>query len=85
MSTDGTEPASAPDPDESIEIQVTRTRMLEPDFLDLELAEARLLAERLGLQLRVIDSDDVVLTADLRPRRMTIDIRSGRVTDATAG
>lgn len=74
-----------PDPAESMELQLARTRMLEPDFLDLDLAEARLLAERLGLQLRVIDSDTVALTADLRPNRMTIDIRSGRVTDATAG
>ena len=73
------------DPQESIEVQVARTQALEPDFLDLELDEARLLAERLGLQLRIIDSDDLALTADLRPKRMTVDVRSGRVTDATAG
>lgn len=73
------------DPEESIEVLLARNQALEPDFLDLELAEARLLAERLGLQLRVIDTDNMALTADLRPNRMTIDIRTGRVTDATAG
>jgi hypothetical protein len=71
--------------EDSLEVQLARTRALEPDFLGLELDEARLLADRLGLQLRVIDSDDTMLTADLRSRRMTVDIRTGRVSRATAG
>jgi len=70
---------------EQIEVQVARTQALEPDFLDLDLDEARALAEHHGLQLRVIDSDNMALTSELRSNRMTIDIRSGRVTDATAG
>lgn len=70
---------------DSIEVALARTRALEPDFLGLELDEARLLADRLGLQLRVIDSDDIMLTADLRPRRMTVDVRTGTVNKATAG
>ncbi|HEX2902013.1 MAG TPA: hypothetical protein VHO01_01040 [Jatrophihabitans sp.] len=81
MDQDGTgaEPAA------SMATLLARTRTLEPQFLDLDLAGARALAERLGLQLRVIDSDTVAVTADLRPNRMTVDVRSGRVTDATAG
>jgi hypothetical protein len=70
---------------DGFEVQLARSRALEPDFLGLDLDEARLLADRLGLQLRVIDSDDTVLTADLRTRRMTVDIRTGTVSRATAG
>ncbi len=61
------------------------TRAVEPDFLRLTRAEAIQLADRLGLELRIIDSDDAVLTADLRSRRMTIDVRAGIVTSAIAG
>lgn len=71
--------------EDSIEVELARSRALEPDFLGLDLEEARLLADRLGLQLRVIDADHTMLTADLRPRRMTVDIRTGRVSQATAG
>ncbi|HEU5269567.1 MAG TPA: PASTA domain-containing protein [Jatrophihabitans sp.] len=71
--------------EDSIEVALARTRTLEPDFLGLDLDEARSLADRLGLQLRVIDSDDTMLTADLRARRMTVDVRTGTVTRATAG
>jgi len=70
---------------DSIGARLARTQALEADFLDLDLAQARALAARLGLQLRVIDADGMAVTADLRPGRMTIDIRTGRVTDATAG
>ncbi len=73
------------DSEDSIEVQLARSRALEPDFLGLDLAEARVLADHLGLQLRVIDADDTMLTADLRPRRMTVDIRTGSVSRATAG
>jgi len=71
--------------EDSFEVQLARTRALEPDFLGLEPAEARALADQLGLQLRVIDSDDTMLTADLHARRMTVDVRTGRVSQATAG
>lgn len=73
------------DETERIEVQVARTQALEPDFLGLTLAEARLLAEQHELQLRVIDADDQALTSDLRSNRITVDVRSGRVTEATAG
>ena len=71
--------------EDDFEVQLARCRALEPDFLGLDLAEAQALAEHLGLQLRVIDADDTALTADLRARRMTVDIRTGTVTSATAG
>lgn len=71
--------------EDSIEVQLSRTRALEPDFLGLELAEARALADQLGLQLRVIDEQHPMVTADLRPRRMTVDVRTGTVSQATAG
>ena len=71
--------------EDSLEVELARTRALEPDFLGLDLTEARALADRLGLQLRVIDSDDTMLTADLHARRMTVDVRTGRVSQATAG
>lgn len=71
--------------EDSIEVQLARTRALEPDFLGLELAEARALADQLGLQLRVIDEQHPMVTADLRPRRMTVDVRTGTVSQATAG
>ena len=70
---------------DDVEVQLARTRALEPDFLGLELAEARALADHLGLQLRVIDAEHTMLTADLRARRMTVDVRTGTVTQATAG
>jgi len=71
--------------EDSTEVQLARTRALEPDFLGLELAEARALADQLGLQLRVIDEQHPMVTADLRPRRMTVDVRTGTVGQATAG
>ena len=71
---------------ETIEVQVARTQALEADFIGLELDEAKAVARsQHGLQLRVIDRDDLALTSDLRSNRITIDIRSGRVTKATAG
>jgi hypothetical protein len=68
-----------------IEVQVARTRALEPDFLGLSRDEAVKVAEQLGVELRIVDSDDAALTADLRSRRITVDLRSGRVSSATAG
>jgi hypothetical protein len=71
--------------EDDFEVQLARCRALEPGFVGLDLAEARVLAENLGLQLRVIDTDDTALTADLRARRMTVDVRTGTVTSAKAG
>jgi hypothetical protein len=73
------------DGEDGFEAELARSRALEPEFLGLELAEARALAERHGLQLRVIDAEHTMLTADLRARRMTVDVRTGTVSQATAG
>jgi len=71
--------------EDPFEAELARTRALEGEFLGLSLDEARSLADKHDLQLRVIDSDDLALTADLRSRRITVDVRSGRVDRATAG
>ena len=71
--------------EDTFEVQLARTRTLEPDFLGLELDEARLLADRLGLQLRVIHSLDEPMTLDLRSRRMTVLVQPETVTWAHAG
>ena len=65
--------------------QLARTRELEPQFIGLELAAARDLANRLGVQLRIIDSDQTAVTAELRSNRITVDVRTGTVATATAG
>lgn len=67
------------------EVALARTRALEPDFLGLTQAEAAKVAEHLGIELRIIDSDNTALTADLRSGRITVDLRSGRVSSAIAG
>ena len=67
------------------EVEIARTRALEPDFLGLTRDEAAKVAEQLGVELRIVDSDDTALNADLRSRRITVDLRSGRVSSATAG
>ena len=61
------------------------TRSHEAEFIGLTEEEATALADRLGLQLRVIRNDHTGLTFDLRHRRMTLDLRTGRVTHAKAG
>jgi hypothetical protein len=68
-----------------IEVEIARTRALEPDFLGLTRDEAVELAKLHKVELRIVDSDDTALTADLRSRRITVDLRSGRVSSATAG
>ncbi len=73
------------DASENIEVLIARTQALEPDFIGLPLDEAQALADQHGLHLRVIDADDMALTSDMRTNRMTIDIRTGRVSQATAG
>ncbi|MEO6700916.1 MAG: hypothetical protein ABI140_22210 [Jatrophihabitantaceae bacterium] len=77
------EPAASQDV--PIEVEIARTRALEPDFIGLTRAEAVKVAEQLGIELRVIDERTDGLTADLRSRRITVDLRSGVVTSATAG
>jgi hypothetical protein len=61
------------------------TRSHESEFLGLDVEEARELAARLGLQLRLITPEVDALHLDLRPTRMTLDVRTGRVTQARAG
>ncbi|MDQ2837407.1 MAG: hypothetical protein M3Y42_13200 [Actinomycetota bacterium] len=67
------------------EVELARTRALEPDFLGLSRAEAEIVAKGLGLELRVIEAADTALSADLHTRRITIDVRTGAVTSAMAG
>jgi hypothetical protein len=74
----------APDSDD-FETTVAETRSHAAEFLGLAEAEAIVLAEQLGLELRVIRSDQDGVTMDLRARRMTIDVREGPVTDAFGG
>ena len=71
--------------DGSFETELEHTRALAPEFLGLDLAGARELAERHGLELRVIDDEHTAVTLDLRIRRITVDIRTGTVSQATAG
>jgi hypothetical protein len=73
------------DSEPSFEVQLARTKALEPDFLGLDVAEAKLLATQLGVHLRVIDSENQPVTADLRSNRITVDARTGVITEATAG
>lgn len=80
-----TEQPNDPSADVSFDVAITRTRALEPDFLGLTVAEAELLATQLDVQLRVIESEQQALTADLRSNRITVDARTGTITEATAG
>jgi hypothetical protein len=73
------------DASDSFEVLITRTRALEQDFIGLTVDEARVLAEHLGVQLRLVESDGQALDASLRSNRITVDVRTGRVTSATAG
>ena len=60
------------------------TRSHHREFVGLSELEAQALAERLGLELRVVPPDGAV-SADLRPRRMTVALAGGRVTKAFGG
>jgi hypothetical protein len=79
--------ASEPEtnPAVSFEVELARTRALQPDFIGLTRAEAAKVAEQFGLELRIVDSDSTPLLANLHSRRITVDVRSGVVTSATAG
>jgi hypothetical protein len=62
-----------------------RTRSLCPQFIGLDESEALALASQLKLELRIIGVDRTPSTMDGRPSRVTVDLRSGRVTKAEAG
>jgi hypothetical protein len=61
------------------------TRAHEADFLGLTEPDAQALADHLDIELRVIRDDDTALHLDFRPRRVTVDLRTGVVTLAEAG
>jgi hypothetical protein len=61
------------------------TRTHEAEFLGLTVDSARELALQLGVELRLITPESTFLTLDLRPRRITVDVRTGTVTQAHAG
>jgi hypothetical protein len=61
------------------------TKSHEQEFIGLNEPEAASLAERLGVELRVIRDDHTALHLDLRTQRITVDVRTGRVTRAEAG
>ena len=60
------------------------TRSHAPEFMGLSEAEARALAEKLGIELQVRSKDEPI-TADARARRLTVDLSTGVVTGARAG
>lgn len=64
---------------------LAETRSHEVEFIGLTESEATALADRLGIELRVIRDDHTALHLDLRSRRITVDVRTGRVTTAQAG
>ena len=67
------------------EAMLAATQTYEPQFLGLTESEAVELAGALGIRLRVIRDDTTALTADRRARRITVDLRTGTVTEARAG
>jgi glycine cleavage system aminomethyltransferase T len=81
----GTERNNLDDPATALEVGLARTKALEPDFVGLDRAEAEVLAQHLNLRLRVIDGENPARLADLRSDRITVDLRTGVVTEAIAG
>jgi hypothetical protein len=73
------------DDPESFGRSLQKTRSLCDRFISLNESEARDLASRLKLQLRIVREDHTALTMDCRPDRVTVDLRTGRVTEAKAG
>ena len=73
------------DDPESIGHTLERTRAHCGQFIGLNESEAVALASKLKLKLRVVRDDKTRLTMDGRPGRVTVDLRSGRVTRAKAG
>jgi hypothetical protein len=72
-------------PRDDFDADLAETKSHERDFIGLTESEASGLARRLGLELRVIRDDHTALHLDLRSRRITVDVRTGRVTRADAG
>jgi hypothetical protein len=70
---------------DDMDAEIARTRAREPEFLGLTEPEAVALADRLGLQLRVLHAPDDAMTMDYRPSRITVDVSTGSVTRAFAG
>ena len=70
---------------EEMTADLERSRQHAADFIGLDEAAAVALAEDLGLELRLIRADRQPLTMDGRPRRVTVDLRTGVVTSANAG
>lgn len=56
-----------------------------PQFLGLTEQQAVHLAAELGMTVRFIRHDQEVLHLDLRPGRLTLDVRTGTVTSGKAG
>jgi hypothetical protein len=69
--------------DEAMQV-LAETRSHVDEFLGLTREGADELATRLSLQLRIVEPGRA-LSADLRPRRMTVTITDGFVTAASAG
>jgi hypothetical protein len=73
-------PVEMPDSEEVLR----QTRLHCQEFLGLDEADALERADRLGLSVRTIAPGDAI-TADLRPRRVTLTLIDGEVTGAFAG
>jgi hypothetical protein len=72
-------------PRDEFESTLAETKAHEHEFVGLAESEAAELADRLGIELRVIRDDHTALHLDLRSKRITVDLRTGRVTRAEAG
>jgi hypothetical protein len=70
---------------DDFEAMIAETRSHLPKFLGLGESEALALAEQLDLELRVLHSPGQPVTLDYRPRRVTVDVSTGSVTQASAG
>ena len=70
---------------DQLEAALAETRSHEAEFIGLTESEAALLAARLGIELRKIRDDHTALYLDLRSARITVDLRTGKVTSAAAG
>ena len=74
--------------DSSVELQAEQSRLeLERNkFVGLSLGEAKKLAEKLKIPLKVVQVDaDAWYTSELRRNRITIDVSGGYVTAAVVG
>ena len=66
------------------------TQAAAPSFLGMAKADAERRGTELGLQLRLLDWDElgdepVALTSDLRTDRLTLHVRNGVVTQSEPG